>query len=64
LAIKGCMITTDAMGCQKDITEQIVKQKGDYLLALKGTQGNFHEMKWTRPIYQTASIFCAIIKCT
>jgi predicted transposase YbfD/YdcC len=28
------MITTDAMGCQKDITEQIVKQKGDYLLAL------------------------------
>ncbi|KTC81417.1 ISAs1 family transposase [Legionella brunensis] len=31
------------MGCQKDIAEQIVKQKGDYLLALKGNQGNFHE---------------------
>jgi hypothetical protein len=22
------------------------------------------KMKWTRPIYQTASVFCAIIKCT
>lgn len=43
LAIKGCIITIDAMGCQKDIAEQIVRQKGDYLLALKGNQGNFYE---------------------
>lgn len=43
LAIKGCIVTIDAMGCQKNITEQIVRQKGDYLLALKGNQGNFHE---------------------
>lgn len=43
LAIKGCIVTIDAMGCQKDIAEQIVKQKGDYLLALKGNQGNFHK---------------------
>lgn len=43
LAIKGCIVTIDAMGCQKDIAEQIIKQKGDYLLALKGNQGNFHE---------------------
>lgn len=43
LAIKGCIVTVDAMGCQKDIAEQIVKQKGDYLLALKGNQGNFHK---------------------
>jgi predicted transposase YbfD/YdcC len=43
LAIKGCIVTIDAMGCQKDIAEQIVKQKGDYLLALKGNQGNLHE---------------------
>jgi transposase len=27
-------------------------------------QTYYEEMKWTRPIYQTASIFCAIIKCT
>ena len=43
LEVKGCLVTIDAMGCQKDIAEQIVKQKGDYLLALKGNQGNFHE---------------------
>jgi predicted transposase YbfD/YdcC len=43
LAIKGCIVTIDAMGCQKNIAEQIVQQKGDYLLALKGNQGNFHE---------------------
>lgn len=43
LAIKGCIVTIDAMGCQKDIAEQIVKQKGDYLLALKGNQGKLHE---------------------
>ena len=43
LAIKGCIVTIDAMGCQKNIAEQIVKQKGDYLLALKGNQGHFHD---------------------
>ena len=43
MAIQGCIVTIDAMGCQKDIAEQIVKQKGDYLLALKGNKGNFHE---------------------
>jgi predicted transposase YbfD/YdcC len=31
------------MGCQKDIAEQIVKQGGNYLLALKGNQGSLHE---------------------
>jgi DNA invertase Pin-like site-specific DNA recombinase len=29
-----------------------------------GRPKKLNEMKWTRPIYQTASIFCAIIKCT
>lgn len=43
LAIKGCIITIDAMGCQKSIAEQIVKQKADYLLALKANQGKLHE---------------------
>ena len=43
LAIKGCIVSIDAMGCQKNIAEQIIKQKGDYLLALKGNQGHLHE---------------------
>jgi len=36
LAIKGCIVTIDAMGCQTAIARQIRDQDGDYLLALKG----------------------------
>ena len=35
LAIKGCMVTMDAMGCQTAIAGQIRAQEGDDLLALK-----------------------------
>jgi predicted transposase YbfD/YdcC len=35
LAIKGCIVTMDAMGCQTAIAGQIRDQEGDYLLALK-----------------------------
>ena len=38
LHIKGALITIDAMGCQKDIAEQIVDAGADYLLAVKGNQ--------------------------
>lgn len=41
LDITGCVITLDAMGCQKKIASQIITQGGNYLLALKGNQGNF-----------------------
>ena len=43
LEIKGCIVSVDAMGCQREIAEQIIRQKGDYLLVLKGNQGNLHE---------------------
>jgi predicted transposase YbfD/YdcC len=36
LAIKGCIVTIDAMGCQTAIAGQSQDQGGDYLLALKG----------------------------
>lgn len=42
LTIKGSIITIDAMGCQKDIVQQIKAQEGDYVIALKGNQGNLH----------------------
>ena len=42
LSIKGCIITIDAMGCQKEIASKIISQQGDYLLSLKGNQGNLH----------------------
>jgi predicted transposase YbfD/YdcC len=38
LELKGCIVTIDAMGCQKDIARQIQEKKADYILALKGNQ--------------------------
>ena len=38
LSIKGCTITIDAAGCQKNIAAQIVEKKADYVLAVKGNQ--------------------------
>jgi predicted transposase YbfD/YdcC len=43
LAIEGAIITIDAMGCQKDIAETIVKKKADYILAVKGNQKELFE---------------------
>jgi len=42
LEITGC-ITIDAMGTQKAIAASIIDQKADYILALKGNQGNLHK---------------------
>lgn len=38
LALTGCIVTIDAMGCQRAIAEQIVAQGADDVLALKGNQ--------------------------
>jgi predicted transposase YbfD/YdcC len=44
LGLKGCIVTIDAMGCQKEIARQIVMEaKADYVLALKGNQGTLHQ---------------------
>lgn len=42
LALHGCIVTIDAMGCQTAIAQQIVAQEADYVLALKGNQGTLH----------------------
>jgi predicted transposase YbfD/YdcC len=42
LALAGCLVTSDAMGCQRAIAEQIVAQQGDYVLALKENQPTLH----------------------
>ena len=36
------IVTTDAMGCQKDIAETIVAGGGDYILAVKDNQPTLH----------------------
>ena len=43
LALKGCIVTIDAMGCQKKIVSAIIDQEADYLLATKGNQGGLYE---------------------
>jgi predicted transposase YbfD/YdcC len=42
LHLEGCIVTLDAMGCQKAIAQKIQDRKADYLLALKGNQGSMH----------------------
>ena len=43
LVMKGCIVTIDAMGCQKEIASKIIEKEADYLLALKGNQGSLQE---------------------
>ena len=38
LTVKGCTVTIDAMGCQKEIASKIREQKADYILQVKGNQ--------------------------
>lgn len=42
LMLEGTVVTTDAMGCQKNIAREIRNQKANYVLALKANQGGFH----------------------
>ena len=42
LTLKGTIVTTDALNCQRAIAQQIVDQGGDYALALKGNQATLH----------------------
>jgi hypothetical protein len=43
LAIKGAIVSIDAMGTQKTIAAKIVEQEADYILALKGNQSSLHD---------------------
>jgi len=43
LALKGAIVTTDALNCQRAIAAQIVEQKGNYALALKANQESLYD---------------------
>ena len=43
LRLKGCIVTLDAMGCQKEIAQQIRAKGADYLLVLKANHGHAFE---------------------
>jgi predicted transposase YbfD/YdcC len=38
LDLKGCLVTIDAMGCQRDIAKTLLDAGADYLLAVKANQ--------------------------
>jgi predicted transposase YbfD/YdcC len=42
LELAGCIVTLDAMGCQKEIAREIKEADADYVLALKGNHGQAH----------------------
>lgn len=41
--LEDAIVTIDAAGCQKNIAAQIVKNKGDYVLALKANHGKLFD---------------------
>lgn len=43
LDLEDKIITIDAMGAQRSICQQIIDNKGDYVISIKGNQGNLHE---------------------
>lgn len=43
IAIEGCTVTIDAMGCQTQIAEKIRAEGADYILAVKDNQKELHE---------------------
>ncbi len=53
LEIKGCLVSLDAMGCQRNIADKIVKKGVDYLLAVKENQKNLYEA--TKEIFRRSS---------
>lgn len=43
LDISGCIVTADAMSCQREITKKITDGEGDYVLSLKENQPTLYE---------------------
>lgn len=43
LELKGCIVTIDAMGCQTAIVKQIRECRADYVIAVKGNQGQLEQ---------------------
>ena len=55
LELKGCIVTIDAMGCQKKIAQAILDRGADYVLAVKENQGRLYQD--VRDLFQGAEEF-------
>ena len=63
LDIKGCIVTIDAMGCQKAIASKILKQEADYILSVKGNQqlleeGILDTIRFNKPASSDVDVDC------
>ena len=43
LALKGTVVTADAMHCQRQVAQQVIDQSADYVLALKANQETLND---------------------
>jgi predicted transposase YbfD/YdcC len=43
LDLKGCIVTLDAMGCQREIVNAVREQEADYVITLKANQGTLYD---------------------
>ncbi|MEH2455420.1 ISAs1 family transposase [Nostoc sp.] len=43
LELSGCLVTIDAIGCQKEIVKLITQKNADYVITLKKNQGNLYD---------------------
>jgi len=43
LDITGCIVTIDAMGCQRAIVEKIIEKEADYVITCKANQAHLHD---------------------
>ena len=41
--MSGCIVTIDAMGCQKQIASKIIESGADYVLSVKNNQPRLYE---------------------
>jgi predicted transposase YbfD/YdcC len=57
LELSGCLITIDAIGCQREIAQQILAQGGDYVLALKENQPKLLEEVSATFAHARANVF-------
>jgi len=53
LELNGCIVTIDAMGCQKAIVDMVREQGADYVIALKGNQSTLHQQ--TQAVFEHAT---------
>jgi predicted transposase YbfD/YdcC len=59
LDCKGAIVSIDAIACQKNIISQIREQEADYVISLKGNQGELHQQVLQEFTLELANLPCS-----